>query len=215
MPLPLSVDILSRDLAEKSLGQVEDGKALLSRVLPVLREATFLDRALGAACREGPGELCVFYVMDDAELTRLLPVEVLREHRLSVEDVDRAAWRNLEARPGTLRSVMLQDGHLVLSPKVTGLWALAEGDGHDAARLLTQAQRHTFSDLGPAPYRVFLGMRELVVLCQQSRPEWVQKMEALEPSVDGIAGSFTLDEKGSLKRLGERREVGRLKSESA
>jgi len=191
--LPEAVAILARDFAERSLG-LPPGKAqLLAKVLPVLRDSSFLERAAGAVRREGPAGLWFFYAVEDPEVVLYVPEGVLSAMRLDLEQLDAAAWKNLEGRPAEVRALELEQGALRLSATPTGLWALAHGDGHDAARLLTRSHQATLEKaMGPGPWRVYLGLRELVLLCREADAASVKKLEGLEAAREGITGAWRL-----------------------
>lgn len=202
-PLDEAVDLLSRDFAERSLGLPAGKLQLLARVLPVLRDSSFLERGEGGAHREGPGGLWFFYAVDDPEVVLYVPEGLVAAHRLTLEQLDEAAWKNLEARPTEVRAIELEDGALRLSPSPTGLWALAQGDGHDAARLLTLSHQAALQRAaGRGPYRVYLGLRELVLACREADADAVAKLDRLDAAREGIAGSWRLDG-GLLSRLAD------------
>ena len=115
----------------------EDAAALLRRLRPVLRPAGFETQAVGSLHRAGPAGLEVFYVLEDPEYVRYLPESSSKSLGLTVEAVDSAAWSNLETSPAPVRPVVLDRGVVRLAETFSGLWAVAEGDGYDAARLLT------------------------------------------------------------------------------
>jgi tetratricopeptide (TPR) repeat protein len=201
--LDKAVALLGRDFAERSLGLPAGKLQLLSKVLPVLRDSAFLERGAGAVRREGPAGLWFFYAVEDPEVVLYVPEGVLSAMRVDLERLDRAAWRNLEARPTEVRAIELEQGALRLSATPTGLWALAHGDGHDAARLLTPTHQAALERAaGPGPWRVYLGLRELVLLCRESDAVSVKKLESLEAAREGIAGAWRLSD-GRLERLSE------------
>lgn len=189
-----AVEAIAKELSERTLGLPEGRLQLLSRVLPVLRETSFLERGVGAARREGPAGLWFFYAIDDPELVRYVPEGALQAWHMSIETLDDAAWKNLEARSTEVRAIELEQGALRLSTTQTGLWALAHGDGHDAARLLTPShQAAMLRVIGPGPYRVYLGLRELVLICLAHDAVSVAKIADLDSARDGIAGVWRLD----------------------
>jgi tetratricopeptide (TPR) repeat protein len=195
--------VVARELAERSLGLPPGPAPLLARVLPVVRDSAFLERGLGAARREGPAGLWLFYAVDDPEVVLYVPEGVLGAFRLGLEQLDEAAWKNLEARPAPPRAVELEQGALRLAASPTGLWALAHGDGHDAARLLTASHQAALERVvGPGPWRVYLGLRELVLACREDDAGAVARLEALESAREGIVGAWRLDQ-GRLARLPE------------
>jgi tetratricopeptide (TPR) repeat protein len=166
---------------------------LLARVMPVLRPDGFVARAEAAVHREGPAGLRLFYVLDDPDLVRYVPQGALRTHDVSIEELDRAAWQNLEARPPQPRPVIVSRGEPRLAPEPFGLWAVCEGDGYDAPRLLTQIGRERLeSAIGPGPFRVALGRRELVLVCLVLDASAVGQLASLKSAEDGIAGDFSL-----------------------
>jgi len=178
-----------------------DVRALESRLRPVLRLAGFEAQAQGALHQPGPAGLEVFYVLEDAELLRYLPAAALGPAGLSAETVDGWAWRNLEASPAPVRPVVLDEGQVVLAESFSGLWAVAGGDGYDAARLLTREQRgRLVLHAGEEPLRVHLGRRELALVCRESDGPASESLARLGASPDGIPGLFRLDASG-LNRL--------------
>lgn len=195
-----AVEAIAQELALRALGAPEEGPALLAKVLPVLRDGAFLERATGAARREGPAGLWVFYVLDDPSLVRYVPEGALPPADVTLEQLDSAAWANLEKRPSTPRPVTLEEGHVCLAESATGLWALAEGDGHDAARLLLPFQAELVRKVNDGPFCAYLGLRELVLLCRVDDPASSQVLEGLSTSTDGIAGLFTWVEGRLLQR---------------
>lgn len=198
-----AAELFAKDLAERSLGLPPGRRQLLERALPVLRDSAFLERGLGAARREGPAGLWVFYAVEDPEVVLYVPEGVLAAGRISLEQLDEAAWQNLEARPTQARAIELEQGALRLSATATGLWALAQGDGHDAARLLTASHQTTIErTVGPGPWRVYLGLRELVLIARQDDAAATEKLAGLEAAREGIAGAWQLYE-GRLSALPE------------
>jgi tetratricopeptide (TPR) repeat protein len=186
------VQSVGREIAEKALA-VPGGKLqFLSRVLPVVRDSSFLERAEGAVRREGPAGLWIFYAMEDPEAVLYVPQGLLDAHRMAVEQFDSVAWKNLDARPAEVRAIELEQGALRLSSTPTGLWCIAHGDGHDGARLLTPAHQVAMEKTaGPGPFRVYLGLRELVLFCRVGDPVNAAKLEGLDAARDGIAGRLT------------------------
>jgi tetratricopeptide (TPR) repeat protein len=198
-----SVELFARELAEKSLGLPPGRMHLLARALPVVRDSAFLERGLGAARREGPAGLWFFFAVDDPEVVLYIPEGLLAAWRIPLEQLDDAAWKNLAARPTDVRALELEQGALRLSVTPTGLWALAHGDGHDGARLLTASHQATIERVvGPGPYRVYLGLRELVLLCQEGDEASVRKLEGLDAAREGIQGTWRLHD-GRLTALPE------------
>ncbi len=202
-PLPEAVALLARDFAERSLGLPAGRLQLLARVLPVLRDSAFLERGEGGAHREGPAGLWFFFAVDDPEVVLYVPEGLVAAHRLTLEQLDEAAWKNLEARPTEVRAIELEDGALRLAQAPTGLWALAHGDGHDAARLLTASHQAALERVaGPGPLRVYLGLRELVLACRDDDAATVKKLDGLDAAREGIRGAWRL-EGGRLTALPE------------
>jgi tetratricopeptide (TPR) repeat protein len=185
---------VGREIAEKALA-VPGGKLqLLSRVLPVLRDSGFLERSEGAVRREGPAGLWVFYAVEDPESVLYVPQGLLDTHRMTIDQLDAVAWKNLDARPAEVRAIELEQGALRLSTTPTGLWCIAHGDGHDGARLLTPAHQAAMErTAGPGPFRVYLGLRELVLFCRLGDPLNAAKLEGLDAARDGIAGGWRLE----------------------
>ncbi len=200
-PLHEAVAHVAQELAERTLGLPPGKLPLLARALPVLRDSSFLDRGEGAARREGPAGLWVFYAIDDPELVRYVPQGALEGLHLPLETLDEAAWRNLEARQAEVRALELEQGALRLSATPTELWGLAHGDGHDAARLLTPSHQQALAaKAGEGPLRVYLGLRTLVIACRADDAVAVAKLDGLEAARDGIAGAWRL-ENGRLTAL--------------
>ncbi|MDX2009403.1 MAG: tetratricopeptide repeat protein [Myxococcaceae bacterium] len=185
---------VGREIAEKALA-VPGGKLqFLARVLPVLCDSGFLERSEGAVRREGPAGLWVFYAVEDPEAVLYVPQGLLDSHRMTVDQLDAVAWKNLDARPAEVRAIELEQGALRLSPTPTGLWCIAHGDGHDGARLLTPAHQAAMErTAGPGPFRVYLGLRELVLFCRLGDPLNAAKLEGLDAARDGIGGGWRLD----------------------
>lgn len=202
-PLAEAAAAMARELAERTLGLPAGKLPLLARVLPVVRDSSFLDRGVGAARREGPAGLWIFYAIEDPELVRYVPEGLLAAFDLTVEELDEAAWKNLAARPAEVRALELERGALRLSATPTGLWAVAHGDGHDAARLVTRAHQEALAQVaGPGPWRVYLGLRELVLACREDDAASVAKLTGLDAARDGIAGAWRLHE-GRLTAVDE------------
>jgi hypothetical protein len=193
--------VVARELAEHSLGLPPGPAALLARVLPVVRDSAFLERGLGGARREGPAGLWFFYAVEDPEVVLYVPETVLAPPELTLEALDEAAWKNLEARPAAPRALEVEEGALRLATVPTGLWALAHGDGHDGARLLTPSHQAALAAAaGPPPWRVYLGLRELVLACAEGDATSLAKLEALDAAREGIHGTWRLAE-GRLSRV--------------
>nr|WP_211193810.1 tetratricopeptide repeat protein [Pyxidicoccus fallax] len=191
------VDALAARLGGLSSGLATEDAALESRLRPVLRPADFSARAVGALHRPGPAGLEVFYVLEDADFVRYLPEAALAPAGLTAAAVDAAAWRNLEAHPAPVRPVLIDKGEVRLAEAFSGLWAVAEGDGHDGARLLTRAQWSELARVaGNEPLRVSLGRRELALVCRESDASAREALERLVLAPDGIAGVFRLTAEG-------------------
>jgi hypothetical protein len=186
--------LVARDLAERSLGLPPGRVHLLTRVLPVVRDSNFLERGVGAIRREAPAGLWYFYALEDPEVVLYVPEGILPSYRATLEQVDRAAWENLEGRAASLKAIDLEGSALQLSSDPTGLWAFAQGDGHDAARLFTRSHQELITrQLGDGPLRVYLGLRELVLFCRESDRACVSKLDQFEVGRDGIPGVWRLD----------------------
>ncbi len=194
---------VGKEIAEKALA-VPGGKLqVLARVLPVVRDSSFLERSEGAVRREGPAGLWIFYAVEDPESVLYVPQGLLDAHRMGVEQLDTVAWKNLGARPAEVRAIELEEGALRLSATPTGLWCIAHGDGHDAARLLTSAHQAAMQKTaGDGPFRVYLGLRELVLFCDESDRKNSAKLEGLDAARDGISGAWRIDD-GKLTQLDE------------
>ncbi len=198
-----AVELLAKDFAERSLGIPAGKLQLLARVLPVVRDSSFLERGEGAARREGPAGLWFFFAVDDPEVVLYVPQGLLAAYHVSLEELDDCAWKNLDARPTEVRMLELEQGALRLSSTPTGLWALAHGDGHDAARLLTPHHRAAIEKAcGLGPLRVYLGLRELVLFCREDDAVSLKKLEGLDAAREGIVGAWRL-EGGKLTALAE------------
>lgn len=198
-----STEVLARDFAERSLGLPPGRIQLMAKVLPVVRDSTFLERGEGAARREGPAGLWFFFTIDDPEVVLYLPENVLGSQRITLEQLDEVAWKNLEARPTEVRALELEQGALRLSATRTGLWALAHGDGHDCARLLTVSHQAAMEKAcGMGALRVYLGLRELALFCREDDATSVKKLEGLDAAREGIVGAWRLHE-GRLIALPE------------
>jgi tetratricopeptide (TPR) repeat protein len=202
-PLDEGVSSVGKEIAEKALALPGGRLQFLARVLPVLRDSSFLERAEGAVRREGPAGLWIFYAVEDPESVLYVPQGLLDAHRLGVEQLDTVAWKNLDSRPAEVRAIELEDGALRLSPTPTGLWCIAHGDGHDGARLLTTAHQAAMTKTaGDGPFRVYLGLRELVLFCDEFDGANSAKLEGLDAARDGIAGAWRMDD-GKLSQLDE------------
>ena len=165
---------------------------VLAHVVPVLSDTA----APGLLSREGPAGLAVTYLSEGVALdARAAPV--------SLEAVDRAAWKHLEEGTAEPRPVIVDRGQPRLSPEPLGLWALCEADGADGARLLTTHQRSRLFDVvGAGPYRVSLARPELALVAPLLDPTAVALLESVEPAAEGIRGRFALQPDGTLQRIG-------------
>ncbi|MGV3624916.1 MAG: tetratricopeptide repeat protein, partial [Archangium sp.] len=188
-----AADLVAKDLAERSLGLPAGRLQLLAKVLPVVRDSSFLERGQGLVRREGPSGLWFFYAVENPEVLLYVPEGLVAAHRITMEQLDEAAWKNLEARGADVRALELEQGALRLSATPTGLWALAHGDGHDAARLLTVSHQAAIEKAaGRGPLRVYLGLRELVLFCREDDATSAKKLEALDAAREGIVGAWRL-----------------------
>ncbi|MDY7232668.1 tetratricopeptide repeat protein [Hyalangium rubrum] len=195
------VEDLARQLGGMGTGLGGDATTLESRLRPVLRPAGFEAQAVGALHRPGPAGLEVFFVLEDAQYVRYLPVSALETAGLSTEAVEQAAWRNLEAAPAPVHPVVLDRGMVRLAEAFSGLWAVAEGDGHDGARLLTAEQRRRLvQQAGEGPLRVSLGHREFALVCREGDEAECEALAKVGHAPDGIPGLFRLTAEG-LTRL--------------
>jgi hypothetical protein len=191
------VEKLAAELGGMSAGLGEDAAALERRLRPVLRPRGFEAQAVGALHRAGPVGLEVFYVLEDAEYVRYLPESALAATGLTAEKVDSAAWRNLETHPAPVRPVVVDRGAVRLAETFSGLWAVAEGDGHDGARLLMAEQRRRLVlQTGEGSLRVNLGWREFALVCRESDVAECQALAKLGYAPDGIPGLFRLTAEG-------------------
>ncbi len=195
--LTAHVEALAKQLGGMSSGLSEDAAALLARVRPVLRPSGFAAQSVGALHRPGPAGLEVFYVLEDPEFVRYVPESVRASAGLEADAVDAAAWRHLEAHPAALRPVVVERGEVRLAEAFSGLWAVAEGDGYDGARLLTAEQRRRIGlQIGEAPLCVSLGRREYALLCREADAESCVALARLGHAPDGIPGLFRLTTEG-------------------
>lgn len=197
-PLREAVDAVVSQLSALTLGVPEEPGALLARVLPVLRPEAFVDPSGLSLWREGPAGLRVFYAIEDPELVRYVPESSLGQLGLSHEELDRAAWENLELRPAPVAPVVVDAGAVRVSEVPTGLWAVCAGDGSDPARALSRIQRERLAAHVEPPWAVSLGRRELLLACAAANAEAMVALSALQPAPDGIPGVFMLDAEGRL-----------------
>lgn len=192
-PLDASVEAMARELTERAVGLPSAKTALLANVLPVLRDGGFLERSEGTLRREGPAGLWFFYALFDPDFMRYVPEGVLASHKLTLEEVDAAAWKNLDERPADPGPIELVEAGLRLAAAPTGLWAVAKGDGHDSARILTRLQQAAVEQkVGPQPWRLYLGLRELVLVCRTTDTLNVERIARLAAAPDGIEGAWEL-----------------------
>ncbi|MCP3100135.1 tetratricopeptide repeat protein [Myxococcus sp. K15C18031901] len=198
--LQAHVEALAARLGGLSSGLEGQDAALESRLRPVLRPSDFGERAVGAVHREGPAGLEVFYVLEDAEFVRYLPDSALRPAGLTLEAVDAAAWRNLEASPAPVRPVVVDQGDIRLAETRSSVWAVVGGDGHDGARLLTAAQRGVLvEEVGEGDWCVSLVRRELALVVLASDAEARGVLARLAPTAEGIPGVFRLSSQGLVR----------------
>jgi tetratricopeptide (TPR) repeat protein len=191
------VEKLAAELGGMRTELGEDVAALERRLRPVLRPGGFEAQAVGALHRAGPAGLEIFYVLEDPEYVRYVPESVAKSAGLTAEAVDGAAWRNLEAHPAPVHPVVVDRGVVRLAETFSGLWAVAEGDGHDGARLLTVEQRRRLTQqAGEGPLRVSLGWREFALVCRESDEAECQALAKLGHAPDGIPGQFRLTAEG-------------------
>ena len=191
--LTAHAEALAARLGGLSSGVGPTGVALES-LRPVLRPAGFVAGTQGALFRPGPAGLEVFYVLEDAEFVRYLPASALGESGLTLEAVDAAAWRNLEAHPADVRPVVIDQGEVRLAEAFSGVWAVTGGDGYDGARLLTKSQRRWLDAVtGGGRLRVSLGRREVALLCRASDADSVQVLTVLGHAPDGVPGLLLMD----------------------
>jgi hypothetical protein len=175
----------------------------LKSVLPVLRDARFCEKNHGLVCKRGPADLFVFYVIKDADRFIYVPQAMLRKMRLSVEQLDTAAQGNLAQTPPVVNAVSVQNGIITMGSTDAHLWALASGDGHDAPRLLLESTQHKLSAvLGNMPWRVYLGVTEVTVVCSAANSAAVAQIHNLCANDNGIEGNFQLTPQG-LTRISE------------
>jgi tetratricopeptide (TPR) repeat protein len=192
-PLDATVEAMARELTERTVGLPQAKAALLANVLPVVRDGGFLESAEGALRREGPAGLWFFYALFDPDFMRYVPEGVLASHQLTLEEVDAAAWKNLDERPADPGPIELVEAGLRLAAGPTGLWAVAKGDGHDSARILTRLQQAAVEQkVGPQPWRLYLGIRELVLVCKSTDAANVERIAKLAAAPDGIEGAWEL-----------------------
>ncbi len=187
-PLDPEAQLVASELeARADVRLSADADTLVARVLPVLRPGDFHVQAPLALRRPGPAGLQVFYVESHPELLPYVPHAALAQLDVSLDALDDAAWRNLEARPPVLE----------LDPD-SPLWALATQDGHDAARLLLGRVRGQLP--GARAWHVQLGRREVVVGCAADDAEASRRLDALPTHEGGIEGRFHLTAEGALTR---------------
>ncbi len=202
-----AVTSITEELTAQVIGLPAERADLLSKVLPVLRDDRFAQRVTGLMTREGPAGLCLGYALEHPDFLRYLPLTVSNSHGVTLEEVDQAAWANLAKTVLAVHAIDFDPKALALASSPTGLWALARGDGHDAARLLLPNVQSVLREkLGDGPWRVYLGLRELVLLCREDDAETIAKLDGLDAAGDGIAGAFIFHQ-GSLKPLDEWRAV--------
>lgn len=200
-PLGEGAAAVAKELAERTLGLPESKQALLDAALPVLREPAFLEASGGLAYREGPAGLLIAYAVSRPDLMLFVPEGLLERVGVSVDALDEAAFHNLNARPAPVRPLVFKEGTLSFEPAPTGLWGVATGDGHDGARLLTKAQQHAVGlALGRPGFVVWLGLRELALVCRADDAEWCGKLDGTAASEQGIEGTFSVEGGQLLRR---------------
>lgn len=209
----LYLNELVQELRAQALALPATRSELLEQVLPVLRPPGFEadSRALGALHREGPAALWIYYVLSVHEPraatlagpseVRYLPERLLRSQGLSLSEVDDRAWSNLSDALTPPYPAIIEEGRLILADG-SPIFALAEGDGYDAARLLLPGQLHLLHErLDAVPLRLFLGYRELALCCVAEHEDAVAQLEQLIPREDGVPGQFLLEPSGRLLDL--------------
>lgn len=180
-----SVDAIAAPL-EALARQRLTADAWLARVMPVLRASSFEKSAPGSFSREAPAGLRIFYVADDPSLLRYLSRAM--GEQLGAEQVDAAAWANLERRPTTPAPVTVGE---------IAAFALSAGDGYDAARLLCRSQGDLIKKaLDSDRALAWLGERERALLAPSTA---AKELTSLEPTTAGLAGLFEWSP-GSLRR---------------
>ena len=186
-------ELVAKELAERTLGLPDTAAALLRVVVPVLRDVRFLEATAGLAHREGPANLLLFYAVPREDLLLFVPSGRLEALRVELELLDAAALQNLGRTSVEVKPVRFDAGALAFSAERTGLWAVAKGDGLDAARLLTAAQREQLEaaadtdDLG-----VWLGLRELALVCRGDDRAMLERLAGTSAGPQGIEGLFRL-----------------------
>jgi len=190
-PLDAEARLIEEELSAADLPPAPRGAAaLLAAVRPVLRPPNFSATAPQAVTAPGPAGLALFFVVDDPNLLRYVSTSMVTALGLSTAELERAAWAALERHPTAPRPVEVE------VERGFGAWALAEGDGYDAARLLCRAQQALLTSVvGPGPYAVDLGHREYCLL----GPVEALAAMALSPAPDGIHGRFVLQPTGALE----------------
>lgn len=201
-PLDAFLRTLAEGLTAAALGVPDSADALLAQALPVLRPSSFKEVAPGAAHREGPAGLFIFYALEDPELVRYVPSGSLEARGVTVDALDAAAFANLDRHPAPLQRVRIEQGRLFGGHARTGIFALCAEDGHDGARLLTSTVRTQLArEVGPGPWRVDLGRREAALVCRDLDADACAQLDGLAPEADGIEGTFVLSPQGQLARV--------------
>ncbi len=194
-------EALATELAQRTLGLKPGRLPLLLKVLPVVRDARFLEQAEGAVHREGPADTFIFYVIEDPAFVRYVPERSLQSARVTLDELDEHAFKNLAHKPVLPKPIELVQGALRLAAEPTGLWGLTGNDGHDAARLFSRPTQAALEEtLGAEPLRCYLGLRELVLLCRASDEALATQLSQMQATDEGIAGAFEYH-RGTLKRL--------------
>lgn len=172
-------------------------EALLGQLLPVLRDERFLEPGRGAVKQPGPAGLWQFYVLAGSEDLLYLPERALRAYGLSPSEVDAHARRNLAGLPPAPLEPVSLGGCRV--------WALAAGDGHDAARLMLPEQRARLcSAAGDDRLRLYLGSRDCVLAAPHAEAEALAALSRLSPEADGIVDLFDVtgrESEGEWRRV--------------
>lgn len=198
-PLEEAARRIADGLVAATLGVPDQKEALLRHVLPVLRPPGFEEVARGAAKKEGPAGLRIFYAIDDPELVRYVPKGSLDARGIGIDELDLAAFALLSTRVAPVRRVGVIGGAISLPTSAARAFAVCAEDGHDGARLLTHAQREVLArEVGPGPWRVNLGLREAALVCRAEDEEACEVVDALSPAPDGIPGPFVLGVEGVL-----------------
>jgi tetratricopeptide (TPR) repeat protein len=202
LPLREGVSLIVSELSDAAAGEVGDRARVLNEVRPVLRAKGFEAQAAGALHRPGPAGLHVYYVLHHPELLRYLPSAALGARGLTEDEVHIAAFTNLEEAPGKPLPIRMSQGEPRPAQSPGGLWALAVGDGYDAARLLSSSEQQRLRlALGPTPLAVSLERRELALVWREDDVDAALEAARMRPGADGIRGRYRLKSDGALERL--------------